>query len=234
MIELFQFYFPTVVALSFGPSFALLYLSLSRYTYPKSTTVYFDDRWIFILFSVGIVLGALLYYIELRSVTGPGGLEFLAFFLIVQELIVLVILNFPRMRRKGNSRYYGFSLGLSLASGVSLGEYGVALGGSSGFNAGVIGILFVYTIAVELVGSSTGSILGLAIERSRIPIGVVSASAIQIVFNFISYPALLFRPSLLTLAFDLSGLLVGLAVYLYAIYRVLPQAEAVQTRKRFI
>lgn len=231
---MFQFYFPTVVALSFGPALALIYFSLASYTYPRSDRVYFDDRWIFGLFSIGIVLGSLFYYTELRIVGVAGGFLSLSLFLIIQELIVLVILNFPHMRRKGNSRYYGFSLGLSLASGLSLGAYGIELGGTAGINAGVLLILFLYTISAQLMGCSTGSIIGLSIELSRIPLGIVSSILLQILYNFIVFPVLLFRPSLLTFSFDAGGLALSLLLYFYTIKRILPQRPEGTVRRRFI
>ncbi|MEM3851886.1 MAG: hypothetical protein QXP70_02685 [Methanomassiliicoccales archaeon] len=216
------FFFPSIVALSFGPALALMYFSLARYTYPKVSQPLFDDRWVFGLMAAGIIVGTIFYYLEVRTLNIAGGIISLILFLLVQELIVLVILNFPRIRKMGASRYYGYALGTAVAAGFALGQYGVSLGGKAGVTPEAIAILLLYTFGVELIGGATGSIIGYYIEERRIPIGLVTAVILQFVFNLVVLPVFLFRPSTLTALLDAAGLLISIVVYFYSAKRILP------------
>jgi len=225
-----QFLFPTVATLSFGPALLLFYLALSGYTYPKSEKVYFDDRWIFTLLAVGIVLGALLLYFETALLSGGFGLILLL--LIIEELIMLVILNFPRFRAKGGSRFYGYALGTSTAAGMAIGEYWFVFGRANAIDPFTLLILLIYTFGLELVGGSSGSFIGYSIEMKSIPGGVFAAVAVQAVYNFLLIPVFSFRPSALTFSFDLAALLIATLSFLYVHYRIFPSVRAVEAQRR--
>lgn len=222
-----QFFFPIIAVLSFGPALLMLYVSLSKYTWPKSEVARFDDRWIFGLLAVGIIVGAILVFTEEVTLAGGGGFVFAILFIVIQELFVLVILNFPRVRRKGSGRFYGYSLGTSIAAGIALGEYGIVFSGASYFDIPTLLILLVYTFGLELLGGSTGSIIGYSIESNGIPRGVAVAVALQVIYSFILLPVFSFQPSVLTMLFDLGSLGVAVIVYVAVITRVLP-AERVR------
>lgn len=232
-----QFFFPIIAALSFGPALALLYFSLAGYSWPKTDKAYFDDRWIFGLLALGIIVGTIFVYVETGTLRAGGGFLSTIIFMVIEELIVLVILNFPRLRRKGAGRFYGYSLGTSIAAGVALGQYGIVFSGGSSFDLPTLGIILIYTFGLELLGGATGSIIGFAIERRSTAMGVAVAVSLQVIFSFLQLPVFQFRPSLLTLIFDLSALALSLAAYLAVIMRVFP-SELVPpggiTRKRLM
>ncbi len=217
-----QFFFPVIAVLSFGPALLLLYISLSRYTWPRTDKPYFDDRWIFGLLAVGIIVGAVFAYIEELTAVG-GGIVFVVLFVAIQQLLVLVILNYPRVRRKGSGRFYGYSLGTSMAAGVALGEYGIVFSGAASFNIPTLLVLVVYTFGIELLGGATGSIIGYGIESGTASRGTAYAILLQAVFNVIMIPVFSFRPSALTMLFDISALAVSVAVYLAVLTRLLPR-----------
>lgn len=217
-----QFFFPIIAALSFGPALALLYFSLARYSWPRTDKAYFDDRWIFGLLAVGIIVGTIFIYAENTTLSAGGGFPLIVIFTILEELIVLVILNFPRLRKKGSGRFYGYSLGTSVAAGIALGQYGIVFSGGSNFDLPTLGITLVYTFGVELLGGATGSIIGYSIERGSTVTGVTIALSLQVLFNFLQLAVFSFRPSLLTLLFDIGALAISLSAYLAVIFRIFP------------
>ncbi len=230
-----QFFFPVIAVLSFGPALLMLYYSLSKYTWPKSDKAYFDDRWIFGLLAVGIIVGTIFIYVEDVTAAGGGGFLLIILFTVIQELIVLVVLNFPRLRRKGGGRFYGYSLGTAIAAGIALGEYGIVFSGSSGFNIPTLLILLVYTFGLEILGGATGSIIGYSIESGTISRGIAVAVSLLVIYNFLLVPVFSFRPSYLTMLFDIASLVLASAVYVILLLKVLPlQLGEVVGRKRLM
>jgi hypothetical protein len=231
--HMIQFLFPTVAVLAFAPALLLLYYSLSGYTWPKSQTVYFDDRWIFGFVAVGIIVGAGIFFVEL--IFSSLGFIYAILFTVVEELIVVTILNFPRMRRKGSGRFYGFALGTAIAAGLAMGEY-AELFTHSGYDLPGMAVLAVYSIGLELMGGSTGCVIGRAVEQEKLPYGILIAVAFQSLFVFINIPVLSFSPSLLTVMFATAGIAISLLFYSHVVRRVLPQpsASAPGKRKRYI
>ena len=54
----------TSAIVGFGGSIALLYYTLSGYTFPKVEKPFFDDTKIFKFFALGIVLGMIIFGLE--------------------------------------------------------------------------------------------------------------------------------------------------------------------------
>jgi hypothetical protein len=103
----------------FGPAMGLLYFTLKDYTYPKAEKPFFDDRKAFAFFALGIVLGMVLFAFESwgRTIMSAETLILLVVLYALMEcLMKLVILNFPKFQRKVDTAFYGLSLGLGIAS----------------------------------------------------------------------------------------------------------------------
>ncbi len=232
-----QFFFPIIAVLSFGPALLLLYFSLSKYTWPKADKPYFDDRWIFAFLAVGIIAGALLAFAQEQMAVSGGGFAFVILFVIIEQLLVLIVLNFPRVRRKGSGRFYGYSFGTSIAAGIALGEYGIVFSGAAYFDIPTLLILLVYTVGSELLGGATGSVIGYSVEEGLIARGVSVSVSLQVIFNFLLIPVFSFRPSVLTMLFDLAAFAVSAVTFVVVIYRVLPKNLGLQNevhRKRLM
>ena len=56
-----MFYVAAVMA--FAPALVLMYVLLRPYTYPKSDYAYFSDPSFFILFSVGLIAGVIMFLV---------------------------------------------------------------------------------------------------------------------------------------------------------------------------
>ncbi len=225
------FLLPTIAVLAFVPALFILYQTLSEYTWPKSEVVYFEDTWIFGLVAVGLILGAVLFFLDLLF--SAGGFLITVLFLAAEQLVVLVILNFPKLRLKGATRFYGFSLGTAMSAGLIMGQY-AELFRYTPFDVRSFALLLIYSVGLELLGGSTGSIIGYAIERRLIPFGIAAAIISQAAFGFLIIPVFSFAPSLLTMGFDAGALLLSLLIYVYVMIRLLPQisAPAAEVRKK--
>src|SRR5512137_1194334 len=103
----------------FGPAMALLFFTLRNYTYPRVEKPYFDDRKMFGFFALGIVLGMVIFAFESWGSTMASAYTVLGLvlgFAVMEELLKLIILNFPRFQRKIDTAFYGLSLGLGIAA----------------------------------------------------------------------------------------------------------------------
>lgn len=217
--------------LAFAPALLLLYYSLSGYTWPKSQVVYFDDRWIFGFLALGIVAGAALFFLEL--IFAYPGFAVPMLFIVAEELAMTVILNFPSVRRKGSGRFYGFAFGTAISAGIVMGEY-AELFTYRGYDLIGMAVLFVYSVGLELVGASTGGIVGLAVESRKLPYGLAMAIVFQAAFGLLNFPVLHFQPSFLTAFFAAGGTGMSVALYLYVLKRILPPRKTEERKKRII
>ena len=232
--DLIPFLLPTIAVLSFVPALFMLYHSLSPYTWPKSDIAYFEDAKVFGLVAVGLVVGAVLFFVELPF--SAGGFIISLLFLVLEQLIVLVIVNFPRVRRNGATRFYGLSLGTAMAAGLIMGQY-AELFRQNSIDFQVFSVLLIYSVGLELIGVATGSIIGYAVEKSAVHYGVVAAVALQAIFGFLVIPVFSFAPSVITMAFDTGALLFALLVHSYVVLKILPRftvARVSEKKKRLI
>src|SRR5512136_2170828 len=107
------------IVVSFGPSMSLLYFTLRDYTYPKVEKPFFDDRKVFAFFALGIVLGMVLFAIETYGQSASSEETLVAVvlvFAVFEELMKLIILNFPRFQKKVDTAFYGLSMGLGISA----------------------------------------------------------------------------------------------------------------------
>ena len=228
------FLLPTIAVLSFVPALFILYQSLSPYTWPKSDVVHFEDTRIFTLVAAGLIIGASLFFIELLFST--GGFITTLLFLTVEELIVLVILNFPRVRRRGGTRFYGMAMGTAIAAGLIMGQYAELFRQSSQLTQ-LFAVLLIYSVGLELIGGSTGCIIGYSVERGTIHYGIIGGVALQAVFSFLIIPVFSFAPSVVTLGFDIAALILALISQSYVVMKLLPRinaSPATQKQKRLL
>jgi hypothetical protein len=100
---------------SFGPALLLMFLTLRDYTFPKVEKPFFDDSKLFMLFTLGIVLGMVFFFID--TVVAFSVIILIALGVpILQGLIKLSILNYPKFQRKVDTAFYGLALGLGIST----------------------------------------------------------------------------------------------------------------------
>jgi len=147
-----------------APALALMYWTLKDYTYPKVEKPFFDDRRVFFILAVGMVVGVVVFAVQILF--GLTDLLFVALFAILGELVKLVILNFPRFQRRLDTAFYGVTLGLGIGAMMSVGlifnvlSENVALGPE---DAVVIAFLAAQS---ALLNGATGGLIGIGVTKS--------------------------------------------------------------------
>jgi hypothetical protein len=171
--------------LGFGPAMALLYFTLGKYTYPKVEKPFFDDRKLFAFFALGVVLGMVIYAFEAWGSLISSSYTILLLimgFALMEELMKLVILNFPRFQKKVDTAFYGLSMGLGIAATYTFATVYVFLNDIEGniqvtavVAASILGVLFVLmhgaTTALIGIGVARGDVRGYFPEALLIHIG---------------------------------------------------------------
>jgi hypothetical protein len=173
-------------ALGVGPALALMFWTLKEYTYPKVERPFFDDRKLFLMLAVGMVIGVVVF-----SVQSYFSMEFVLFalmFAVLEELIKMVILNMPRFQRKLDTAFYGYSLGLGIGSTMAFGAVFLTL--SVVDDVGAAGWLVVLVIAMQfvLLHASTGALIGTGAARGEIWGYFAQAGLVHIGYNLLMVP----------------------------------------------
>lgn len=173
----------------FGPAMGLMYFTLRNYTYPKVEKPYFDDRKLFAFFALGIVLGMLVYAFEVYGQTISSSYTALILimgFAVMEELMKLIILNFPRFQRKVDTAFYGLSMGLGIAATYTFASVYVYLYDIGGrpevaelVAASLLGVLFV------LLHGSTTTLIGIGVARGDVRGYLSEALLIHLVFGLL-------------------------------------------------
>ena len=149
-------------AIGFAPALALMYYTLKDFTYPAVERPFFDDRKVFFMFAVGIMIGVVLAAVEyIFSSTDVGSLMLYAIlFALMEELAKFVILNLRRFLQKLDTTFYGVTLGLGIGSTTGFGAVFFTLHALNG-QVGVLDYVFLVLLAIQLVllhGATTTTI----------------------------------------------------------------------------
>lgn len=170
-------------ALGVGPALALMFWTLRDYTYPKVDRPFFDDRKLFGLLAVGMVIGVVVYV--LQSYFNLGFILFALLFAVFEELIKLIILNMPRFARKLDTSFYGLALGLGIGSTMAFGVVFYTLDQYGTLDA--LGWLTVIIIGVQMVllHASAGAMIGTGSARGEVWGYFAQAGLLHIGFNLL-------------------------------------------------
>jgi hypothetical protein len=171
-------------AVGVGPALALMFWTLRDYTYPKVERPFFDDRKLFLLLAVGMVVGVVVYSVQ--SWFSMAYVLFALLFAVLEPLVKLVVLNLPRFQRKVDTAFYGLAFGLGIGSTMAFG----AVFQSMSVLDEALGWAIVVVIAVQfvLLHASTGALVGTGVARGE-PWGYFAhAGLVHIVFNMLMVP----------------------------------------------
>jgi hypothetical protein len=207
--------------LGFGPAMTLLFFTLRNYTYPKVEKPFFDDRKLFAFFALGVVLGMLIYAFETWGQVISSSYTILLLimgFALMEELMKLVILNFPRFQKKVDTAFYGLSMGLGIAATYTFASVYVFLNDIGGkpqiadlVVASMLGLLFV------LLHGSTTTLIGIGVARGDVNGYFPEALLIHIGFALM-YES--FFAGLLSPPWNLIGLVGAAAVAVYGYRKI--------------
>lgn len=208
-------------AAGFGPAMFLMYYTLRTYTYPRVEKPYFDDRRAFMLFALGVVLGMVLFAFErwgARIGVAETVLLLILGFALMEELLKLIILNYPKFQRKVDTAFYGLALGLGISSTFTFANVYVSLLDISdptiaeGAASVLVGMLFV------LLHGSTTALIGIGVARGEVKSYFPEALLIHVVFSLL-YESF-FLIDLIEPPLNLMGLVGATALVVYAYSRV--------------
>jgi hypothetical protein len=205
----FDFLIAGIIGL--GPALFLMYFTLKPYTYPSVEKAFFDDRRIFLLLAVGLIIGVIIWFVEFGF-----DLSFVLFalmFAVIEELVKLVILNYKAFHRKLDTVFYGLVLGLGIGGAISVGNVFASLSSLAGL-IGPADIAILILIAIQLVtlNGATGATIGAGVTKA-IPFSYFAqATMVHIVVNLV-----MIGFYLLALPFNIAFLVVatGIPIYYY-------------------
>lgn len=205
----------------FGPAMALLFFTLRDYTYPKVEKPYFDDRKLFAFFALGIVLGMVVFAFENWGSSLASQYTVLGLvlgFAVMEELMKLVILNFPRFQRKIDTAFYGLSLGLGIAATYTFATVYVFLLDAGSVTAAELAIVSAMGIMFVLLHGATTTMIGIGVSRGDLKGYLPEAVLIHIGFGLM-YESF-FAYELVPPPLNLVGLGGAAAIVVYAYNKI--------------
>lgn len=204
----------------FGASISLLYYTLRGYTFPKVKEPFFDDTKVFKFFALGIVLGMIIFGLESwAESTSETLVALVLLYAVMEELMKLVILNFPRFQRRIDTAFYGLTMGLGIATTYTFASVYVSLldleapGLLEMVAYSLLGLQFVF-----LHGSTT-TMIGIGVVRRDLKGYFSEALLVHLGYSLLMIP--FFTESE---PWNLMGLGAASALVVYAYYKVQTQS----------
>ena len=178
-----------VSLIGFAPAILALYYFLKRYD------GFFDDRRLFKVFAVGMVIGMLVAVFHntsdpfLLAYPDLTILFFVIAFPVFEELFKLIILNMKRFQGRFDTAFYGVAMGAGIGSTMVLANALIALPtAGEGEYWSAVGALAVLSVAQTFMLASTGAFIGIGSAKKDTWTGLIRASLVHIVFVFILLP----------------------------------------------
>lgn len=175
-------------AAGFAPAMLLMYYTLRSYTFPRVEKPFFDDRKLFAFFALGVVLGMVLFAFESWGETIAGVETVLALvigFALMEELMKLVILNFPRFQKKIDTAFYALALGLGIGSTVTFANVYIFLLDVESVGPAEVGIVAFLGVLFVLMHGSTTTIIGIGVARGDVKGYFPEALLIHVLFGLL-------------------------------------------------
>jgi hypothetical protein len=158
---------------SFGPALLLMFLTLRDYTFPRVEKPFFDDPKLFMLFTLGIVLGMVFFFIDTAITFTVMTIIFVAMGVpILQSFIKLSILNYPKFQRKVDTAFYGLALGLGISTTYAFSRmYSVvhdpSTMGLGGVDAVSMTLIIMMGVQIVLIQGSTSALIAVGCARGQ-------------------------------------------------------------------
>lgn len=217
-------------AVALGVALILMYVVLRKYTFPAVEEPFFSDPTLFILFTVGLIEGTILFvaytYVMPYYSSAGVGLIIAIMFGIVTEMVKLVTLNLKRFAGKSDSIFYGFGLGLGMGAAMGFGMI-YYLTSRTSMDAASWAIVLTLSLQNIFLHSGTGIRVGEGVARKSVMDYTMKALFFNIAFQLLVLPTFsisaandLYWISYITLA--LAAILVVYNLYV-TVWRKLPR-----------
>ena len=216
-------------AIALGAALILMYVVLRKYTYPAVEQPFFSDPSLFILFTIGLIEGTIIFVVYtyiLPWYTVPGlGLVIAILFGAVIELVKLVTLNLRRYSGKSDTVFYGFGLGLGIGAAMGFGLIYYLTSRSEMDTASWI-IVMVMALQNIFLHAGTGIRIGEGVARRRPMEFLMLALFVDMAFQLLMVPTFTFssNDSIYVLTyFTMAAALILVVVNLYVmVWKKLP------------
>jgi len=216
-----------VVSLVAGaaPAFGLMYFTLKNYTFPAVEKPFFKERKVFMFFALGIIIGVIVFAFEDwgNRYAGPEtAIALILGFAVMEELMKLVVLNYPRFQRRVDTAFCGVGFGLGIAATFTFAMIYVFLLDVGNVQVvdvvagSLLGFLFVL-----LHGSTTG-LIGVGVARGEAQAYFIEAILIHLGFAF--FYQSFFAVELVPPPVNLVGLGIAAAIVVWAYRRMHSEA----------
>jgi len=215
-------------AIGFASAIGLMFWTLRDYTYPKVEKPFFDDRKVFGLFALGLVLGIGIF--SLQTWFDLAAVLVVLSFAVAEELLKLVVLNFPRFQKKLDTSFYGVSFGLGIGSTMSFGAVYLSLVFLQEVSVWSVGTLVLLALQLVFLHGATGATIGIGVARGT-PWGFFAqATLVHLVYNLMMIPFYMSEFTYGAVLFVGAAVFLG-AYYLYVHYRLLPAVVSEQVSR---
>jgi hypothetical protein len=206
-------------AIGFAPPLALMLLTLQPYTYPKVERPYFSDPKLFGMFTIGIVIGAVLYAVSLFL-----ALEYALVGFLLEESVKLMIINLPRFQRRADTPFYAFGLSAGMATALAYGVVNRALV-QTGLDPLALVVMIVYSVMLAMLQISTGTTIGMGVARGTPWPFFAQAVVVHLAFVLMLVPssASFVGSGVVATALFVAALVFVAVYYRYVHHRMLPQ-----------
>jgi len=232
--------------IGFGPALFLIWFCLHRYTYPHVEGSLFEDRRVFFMLAVGMVVGTLIFTFEqflAPLYTFEGGINFIMFMLIfvlafpiIEDLAKYVILNFKGYEGRFDSTFYGISLGAGYSATSMIGYVLILLNRAKVDGVSVsyenwLGIIFL-SICTAFIHCSVGASLGNATGKKLGLRGLPQALVPHFIFNLLLFPWFVYNQIWFALIFLIPvSAIIFYGVYTYTIPEAMPKEVQKEMRR---
>lgn len=192
MVELIDL---LLAAASFGPAMIIMYFILRDYTYPRVEKPFFDDRKVFALLTLGIVIGMVFFFVDtaMRAAMAIETVLLIAVAVpLLQNLIKFAVLNWPRFQRKVDTAFYGLAFGSGIASTYAFAqmEYAIHLPELFGLDVlDALGLSIVVMLGMQTVfiQGSTSGMIGVGCARGEQWAYFANSTMYALAYSFLIY-----------------------------------------------
>jgi len=153
-------------ALGIGPALGLMWITFSAYTYPKVDRPFFDDRRVFGLLTLGLIIGVILA--SFRTIFNMGDPLAAILYALLVQAVVLVIMMLKRFALHLDTAFYGTALGLGIGATMafsftyrSLSEL-IDIGSIEGY-----ALIIAWSFQLVLIHAVVGAFIGIGSAKGE-------------------------------------------------------------------
>ncbi|MFA6805538.1 MAG: hypothetical protein WCQ23_05375 [Candidatus Methanomethylophilaceae archaeon] len=172
--------------MAFAPTLILMYAILRKYTYPAVEQPFFSDPTFFILFTIALVAGTILFAVYTWVWVS---ILYAILFAVVEILVIVVVFNLKRFRGKSDTVFYGYGFGLGVGCTFAFGFIYYLAKSASGMDSDLTVVdyilMFVYGLTYIMTFASVGTTIGEGIARHRVMEFAMQAMFINVAITLI-------------------------------------------------